>query len=244
MKKRCTACVSAMVGIALVLSSCGGTNAKTIKRMQQLEEGVSSPTTEAELKAAIQKYQTRVEDMVLANQQIGIWYKMLGSRYLDNQMYGEALEAFRMATTYYPANQNLYYYVAVCAGYMANQSLDYSATGSTAQKFNYLKLAESAYLEALKIDSKYARALYGIGVLYIFELDEPGKAIPYLETLSEVEKRNVDGMFLLANAYYQTFEFEKAMAVYDKIISTTTSDEKKAQAEANKRQVLEAAYAG
>ena len=149
MKKRCTACVAAMVGIALVLSSCGGTNAKTIKRMQQLEEGVSSPTTEAELKAAIQKYQTRVEDMVLANQQIGIWYKMLGSRYLDNQMYGEALEAFRMATTYYPANQNLYYYVAVCAGYMANQSLDYSATGSTAQKFNYLKLAESAYLEAL-----------------------------------------------------------------------------------------------
>lgn len=244
MKKRCTACVSAMIGIALVLSSCGGTNAKTIKRMQQLEEGVSSPTTEAELKAAIQKYQTRVEDMVLANQQIGIWYKMLGSRYLDNQMYGEALEAFRMATTYYPANQNLYYYVAVCAGYMANQSLDYSATGSTAQKFNYLKLAESAYLEALKIDSKYARALYGIGVLYIFELDEPGKAIPYLETLAEVEKRNVDGMFLLANAYYQTFEFEKAMAVYDKIISTTTSDEKKAQAEANKRQVLEAAYAG
>ena len=244
MKKRCTACVAAMVGIALVLSSCGGTNAKTIKRMQQLEEGVSSPTTEAELKAAIQKYQTRVEDMILANQQIGIWYKMLGSRYLDNQMYGEALEAFRMATTYYPANQNLYYYVAVCAGYMANQSLDYSATGSTAQKFNYLKLAESAYLEALKIDSKYARALYGIGVLYIFELDEPGKAIPYLETLAEVEKRNVDGMFLLANAYYQTFEFEKAMAVYDKIISTTTSDEKKAQAEANKRQVLEAAYAG
>ena len=244
MKKRCTACVAAMVGIALVLSSCGGTNAKTIKRMQQLEEGVSSPTTEAELKAAIQKYQTRVEDMVLANQQIGIWYKMLGSRYLDNQMYGEALEAFRMATTYYPANQNLYYYVAVCAGYMANQSLDYSATGSTAQKFNYLKLAESAYLEALKIDSKYARALYGIGVLYSFELDEPGKAIPYLETLAEVEKRNVDGMFLLANAYYQTFEFEKAMAVYDKIISTTTSDEKKAQAEANKRQVLEAAYAG
>lgn len=244
MKKRCTACVAAMVGIALVLSSCGGTNAKTIKRMQQLEEGVSSPTTEAELKAAIQKYQTRVEDMILANQQIGIWYKMLGSRYLDNQMYGEALEAFRMATTYYPANQNLYYYVAVCAGYMANQSLDYSATGSTAQKFNYLKLAESAYLEALKIDPKYARALYGIGVLYIFELDEPGKAIPYLETLAEVEKRNVDGMFLLANAYYQTFEFEKAMAVYDKIISTTTSDEKKAQAEANKRQVLEAAYAG
>ena len=212
--------------------------------MQALEEGVASPTTEAEIKEAIQKYQTRVEDIALANQQIGIWYKMLGSRYLDNQMYGEALEAFRMATTYYPANQNLYYFVAVCAGFMANQALDYSATGSTAQKFNYLKLAESAYLEAIKLDPKYARALYGIGVLYIFELEEPGKAIPYLETLAEVEKRNVDGLFLLANAYYQTFEFERAMEIYDEIISITTSSEDKAQAEANKRKVLETAYEG
>ena len=244
MKNRYVACVASFIGIALMFSSCGGTNAKTVKRMQQLEEGVSSPTTEAELKEAIQKYQGRVEDMVLANQQIGIWYKMLGSRYLDNKMYGEALEAFRMATTYYPANQNLYYYVAVCAGYMANQALDYTASGSTAQKFNYLKLSESAYLEALKIDPKYARALYGIGVLYIFELDVPGKAIPYLESLANIEARNVDGLFLLANAYYQTFEFDKAMAVYDKIIATTTSSEKKTQAEANKRKVLETAYEG
>ncbi|MBP3416848.1 MAG: tetratricopeptide repeat protein [Spirochaetaceae bacterium] len=244
MKKNYLIFTLALFGVSLVFFSCNGTNAKTIKRMQALEEGVASPTTEAEIKEAIQKYQTRVEDIALANQQIGIWYKMLGSRYLDNQMYGEALEAFRMATTYYPANQNLYYFVAVCAGFMANQALDYSATGSTAQKFNYLKLAESAYLEAIKLDPKYARALYGIGVLYIFELEEPGKAIPYLETLAEVEKRNVDGLFLLANAYYQTFEFERAMEIYDEIISITTSSEDKAQAEANKRKVLETAYEG
>ena len=244
MKKNYLIFTLALFGLSLVFFSCNGTNAKTIKRMQALEEGVASPTTEAEIKEAIQKYQTRVEDIALANQQIGIWYKMLGSRYLDNQMYGEALEAFRMATTYYPANQNLYYFVAVCAGFMANQALDYSATGSTAQKFNYLKLAESAYLEAIKLDPKYARALYGIGVLYIFELEEPGKAIPYLETLAEVEKRNVDGLFLLANAYYQTFEFERAMDIYDEIISITTSSEDKAQAEANKRKVLETAYEG
>jgi len=244
MKKNYLIFTLALFGLSLVFFSCNGTNAKTIKRMQALEEGVASPTTEAEIKEAIQKYQTRVEDIALANQQIGIWYKMLGSRYLDNQMYGEALEAFRMATTYYPANQNLYYFVAVCAGFMANQALDYSATGYTAQKFNYLKLAESAYLEAVKLDPKYARALYGIGVLYIFELEEPGKAIPYLETLAEVEKRNVDGLFLLANAYYQTFEFERAMEIYDEIISITTSSEDKAQAEANKRKVLETAYEG
>lgn len=251
MKKRhkvaCSPVIPVAVAVLVVflLAGCGmGTNAKSIKRMQALEEGVSSPTTEAELKDAIQKYQARVEDMAQANQQIGIWYKMLGSRYLDNQMYGEALEAFRKATTYYPANQNLYYYVAVCAGYMANQALDYAATGSTAEKFNYLKLAESAYLQALKLDPRYARALYGIGVLYIFELDEPAKAIPYLETLAEIEKKNVDGLFLLANAYYQSYEFDRAVEIYDRIISTTTSEQKKAQAEENKRKVLQTAYEG
>lgn len=234
----------AIVTVAFIVVACNGGNVKTVKRMQAMEEGVASPTTEAELKDAIQKYQSRVEDITQANKQIGIWYKMLGSRYLDEQMYGEALEAFRMATTYYPANQNLYYYVGVCAGHMANQALDYGATGSTSQKFNYLKLAESAYLEAIELDPKYARALYGIGVLYLFELDEPEKAIPYLETLAEIERRNVDGLFLLANAYYQTFEFDKAVEIYDRIISTTTSEENKSQAEANKRQVLQSAYEG
>ncbi len=235
----------ALAAAVLLLSGCGGSsNIKAIKRMQALEEGVSSPTTEAELKEAIQKYQARVEDMAQANQQIGIWYKMLGSRYLDSQMYGEALEAFREATTYYPANPNLYYYVGLCAGYMANQALDYAATGSTAQKFNYLKLAESAYLRALELDPKYARVLYGIGVLYVFELDEPEKAIPYLETLAEIEKNDADGLLLLANAYYQTYEFDKAVEIYDRIIATTTSKEKKAHAEVNKRQVLEKAYEG
>ena len=51
-------------------------------------------------------------------------------------------------------------------------------------------------------------------------------------------------MFVLARAYYTTYEFEKAVDMYDRIIKTTTSAEKKAQAEANKRQVLETAYEG
>lgn len=226
----------------MLLTSCGP-NTKTIKRMQALEEGVSSPTTIEELKTAIEKYQNRVEDIILADQQTGIWYKMLGSRYLDNEMYGKALDAFRMATEYYPANPNLYYYVAICAGFMSKQALDYGATGSTAQKFNYLKLAESAYLRSLELDPRYSRSLYGIGVLYVNELEEPEKAIPYLETLLTIEKRHTDGMFALRNAYYSTYDFDKALEISDRIIETTTSPEKKAQAEADKKTILEKAYA-
>ena len=76
---------------SLLLLSCGVSN-KSIKRNQELEENVSNPTTIEELKEAIEKYQQRVADIQMANSQIGIWYKILGTRYLDQKMYGEALK--------------------------------------------------------------------------------------------------------------------------------------------------------
>jgi hypothetical protein len=42
--------------------------------------------------------------------------------------------------------------------------------------------------------------------------------------------------------FERTPEFDKAVEMYDKIISVTTSDKKKADAEANKKIVLDASY--
>ena len=225
---------------AIVLVSCGGVSNKTIIRHQKMEEGVESPTTIEELKDAIKKYQERVADVQLAQSQIGIWYKILGTRYLDNKMYGEALKAFQEALTYYPDNQNLYYYVGVCAGYMSHAALDYNASGNNEVKYNYLKLAEEAYLRAISIEDRYVRALYGLGVLYVFELDEPEKAIPHLEKALSIDTKNLDTMFVLARAYYSSYEFDKAIEMYDKIIETTKSDDTKKTAEENKKIVLDA----
>ncbi len=208
-----------------------------------MEENVGSPTTEAELKEAIKKYQDRVLDIQLAQSQIGIWYKILATRYLGAKMYGEALKTFQTAIQYYPANQNLYYYVGVCAGYMAQSALDYNGTGSTQEKYNYLKLSESAYLRAIELEPRYVRALYGIGVLYVFELDECNKAIPYLETALSIETKNTDIMFVLARAYYVTGQYDKAVDLYDRISSTTKLEKKKQEAEANKKIVLDTSYA-
>ena len=224
----------------IVLVSCGGVSNKTIIRHQKLEEGVESPTTIEELKDAIKKYQERVADVQLAQSQIGIWYKILGTRYLDNKMYGEALKCFQEALTYYPDNQNLYYYVGVCAGYMSHAAMDYNASGTNEVKYNYLKLAEEAYLRAISIEDRYVRALYGLGVLYVFELDEPEKAIPHLEKALSIDTKNLDTMFVLARAYYSSYEFDKAIEMYDKIIETTKSDDTKKTAEENKKIVLDA----
>ena len=232
-----------ILGVFVVSLLCGcGVNPKQIKRMQILETGVSNPTTIEELKDAIEKYQHRVEDITSAAAQTGIWYKILASRYLDKGMYGEALKYYQKAIEYFPTNQNLYYWVGVCAGYMAKSSLDYNGSGNFSQKENYLKLSESAYLRALELEPTYARALYGLSVLYVFDLDESEKAIPLLEKLLTIETRNTDAMMILARAYYENYDFDSAVALYDKIISISTSPEKKAAAEANKKQALEMSY--
>ena len=157
-------------------------------------------------------------------------------------MYGEALKCYQKAIEFYPENQNLYYYVGVCAGYMSHSVLDYDAAGNTQKRFNYLKLAESAYLRALAIEPKYVRALYGIAVLYVFELDESDKAVPYLEKLLTIDKGHTDAKFVLANAYYRTGQMQKAADMYDDIINTTKDPEKKTAAEENKKQVLDLSY--
>lgn len=226
----------------MLLTSCGGVSNKTILRYQKMEEGVSNPTTIDELKDAIKKYGERASDVQLANSQVGIWYKILGTKYIDNKMYGEALKCFQEALKYYPDNQNLYYYVGVCAGYMSHASLDFGGSGTAEVKYNYLKLAEEAYLRAISIEDRYVRALYGLGVLYVFELDEPEKAIPHLEKALSIDTKNLDAMFVLARAYYSIYEFEQSAAVYDKIIATTKSAETKATAEENKRIALDAVY--
>ena len=230
--------------IVTVLMLCGcSKSSKTIIRMQKMEEGVGSPTTKEELQEAIKKYQDRVYDMQLSQGQIGIWYKMLGTRYLDSKMYGEALKCFQKAVEFYPDNQNLFYWIGVCAGYMAKASLDFEATGATTpQRYNYLKLAESAYRRAIELDERYGRALYGLAIIYIYEMGELEKGIPYLERFLEIEKRNMDAMFRLAEAYYLNYEFDKAADLYDRIIAQTKDEKKKSLAEQNKKTVLDAAY--
>lgn len=232
--------IAAFLFAGLGLTSCAKSN-KTIIRMQHLEEGVSNPTSIDEIKDAIAKYENRVADIQLAQSQIGIWYKMLASRYSEKKMYGLALENYQKALEYYPQNQNIYYNIGLCAGYVAMTKLDFNGDGTPEEKANFLKLSETAYLQAIEIEPRFASALYGLGVLYCFNLSEPEKAIPYLERLLTIEKKHISGMFVLARAYYMDYQFDKAIAMYDTILATTKSADRKKEAQANKDFVMEVA---
>ncbi len=231
-----------LVLFAAVFAVSCGPNTNYIRRMQALEEGVDNPTTVEELEEAISKYQKRVEDVLNADIRTGMWYRILAIRYMDNGMYAKALENFRMAIQYYPTNQNLYYYVGVCAGYLAKASLDFAATGSSAERSRYLALSESAYLRAIELEPRYVRALYGVSVLYVFEMERPEEAIRHLSVVLDVEKKNVDAMFILARAYFMSGNAEEAVSLYDTIVGLTKDAKKLASARENKAFVLENAY--
>lgn len=233
--------IFSIIILSIVFSSCG-INTKQVRRIQQLETGVVNPTTISELEHAIKTYQNRIEDVLNSDIRIGLWYKILATRYLDNGMYAKALENFRTAIEYFPQNQNLYYYVGLCAGFMSKASLEYDFPNTQMQKFHYLNLSESAYLRAIELEPRYERALYGLSILYVFELDQPEKAIKYLETVLDIEKRNLDAMMVLARAYYVTGDGEKAIDLYDRIVSETKSEERKREALDNKKIVIDHIY--
>ncbi len=236
-----------VLGLSLVSVSCSPSY-NSIKRMQKIEEGVGSPNTQAELEDAIRKYEKRAMDLVATEEQLGMWYKMLGSRYLDKQMYGRAYESFKKALEYHPDNSTLYYYVGMCAAYIANSTLEYDPTveGSNFEhKMDYLLTAEEALVRAIKINENNYKAMYTLGVLYIYQLDEPEKAVPYLERFveSQKNKRNiVDGMFALATAYLYSGRYQDSIKMYDLIIESSKIPEKIEIAKESKKIALDYQY--
>ncbi|MCR5437541.1 MAG: tetratricopeptide repeat protein [Treponema sp.] len=231
--------VSCILLISVLLFSCNRVSNQYITRLQRMEENVDKPTTIEEYKEAIEKYETRVKDIQLAQTQIGIWYKLLGQKYMDvtPPMYGEALKAFQEALNYYPSNPNLYYYVGICSGYMYHKEKD--GTGNMEMAGKYLTLAENAYLRAIQLDDRFVNALYGLSIVYVYETIEPERAIPYLEKLLTIDTKHIDAMSVLATAYYLNGEFDKTLEILDKIIDTTKSAETKSIAEEKKKAVLE-----
>ena len=222
----------------------GGKNSdrQKIKHLETLEAGVENPSSIEELKETIEKYEASVDELLSLQEQTGNWYKILAVKYIDGEMYGEALSALQKAVQYYPQNQNLFYYIGVSAGFMAKASLDFNADGKTTERDNYLLLAESGYKRAVELEPDYFRALYGLAVLYVLEMNQPAKAVPLLEKALSIEEKNTDAMMLLGHAYYMIYDYDAAVAMYDKVMAADTSKERKEAAAANKKAVLDAMY--
>jgi tetratricopeptide (TPR) repeat protein len=200
--------------------------------------GSNPPSSVEELKAAIAEYEKRIERYVNDVAQTGIYWKLLASRLSDRGLHGEALEALRNAAYYLPQDASIQYNTGLSAGIMAKASHDFPGRENN-EKEEYYSLAEEAFLRAIELDGRYLNPKYGLGVLYVFELDRPEDAIPHLQKYLEISRNDTDTMFVLARAYYMLRNYKAATDLYDRIITLSMDEQKRKDAQNNRQTILE-----
>jgi tetratricopeptide (TPR) repeat protein len=190
-----------------------------------------------DLERAIRVYEKQLDRHVKDAAQTGVYWKILGTRFSEKGMHIEALKAFREAMRYNAEEAVLYYLTGVSAGRAGKFVLEFDRNDREAA--HYYQLSEEAYLRAIALDEGYSLALYGLAVLYTFELNRPLDAIPCIERYMKLRSGDVDAMFILARCYYMSGQYRRALDQYDVIIATTKDARWRNEAEENRRAVQE-----
>ncbi|MDR0568407.1 MAG: tetratricopeptide repeat protein [Spirochaetaceae bacterium] len=185
------------------------------------------------LRSAIVLYEEKIEQHVKDAAQTAVYWKILATRLQEDGLYSDAFDAITRAIEYTPQEPTLHYMRGLYAGLLAKNSYDAIST----RRDQYFSIAEYEYLRAIELAEDYGRPRYGLGILYVFELNRPAEAIPHLERYLEISRNNVDAMFVLARAYYVTGNTDEAVYLYERIPSLTKDPKKRLDAENNKRMI-------
>ncbi len=204
-----------VLAVLLFFSSCSPQRSEYLGRVKALESGDTTSMTEAEIDALekdIKELEDSVEQLASETRKLGTYYRMLAVNFFDAGMFGPASDYLQKAIRIYPENHVLYYYQAICIAKL-------SKTLETAADRNAAMLdAEHFYRQALTIKPAYRDALYGLSVLYVFELSTPDRAVPLLENLVSMDEENTDARFLLGRAYASLGALDEARKAYESII--------------------------
>jgi tetratricopeptide (TPR) repeat protein len=200
-----------------------------------VEQEVSFQRIE-EIEEQMRRYRKEVERTVEATGQLGVYYKMLAVEYMRGGMFGVAYDALQQAIVIHPENPILFYYAAVCAARVSKSQVILE------DQQHWLEISEGLYRRAIALDPGYAAALYGLSILYVFELDRPEEAEVILEELLAVESKHIDGRFLLARVYYKLGKLEETIELYKEIEHLSDVKEKRQEASDRREQIEEELY--
>lgn len=202
-------------------------------RINELSPRGGPPETIEGLRTAIALYEAQIELNVKEGAQTGVYWKILAIRLADRGMHRDALDAIEKAIYYNSSDPTLFFLAGQYARTSAHAALNFSAN-SSGERERLLDLAESAYLRAIQLDPLYPRPRLGLGELY-FETERPADAVPQLERFLEMFPNNIRGMDVLAQSLFLTGNSNRAVEMYDRIISSKSSTPgEKAQAKSVK----------
>jgi tetratricopeptide (TPR) repeat protein len=163
------------------------------------------------------------------------YHEGLALKFLDINLYRNALEHLEKAIEITPENDLLFYYAGLCAG---NIGVSYVTTEDYYMKQMWFDKAEAYYKRSLELNPNYRDTLFGLAVLLAYERNRPGEALTYIKQIIAGETEDIDAMFLLANTYIMLGRYEEAVIEFDNIASTSKIESVREQALKNKEQVI------
>lgn len=212
--------------VVLILPSCeeAANRGELAERIAATEGDGSTDARVAELRADIRSVQNEAEKVIQSVRDEGTFWRLLGLKYMDMQMWGEALEAFEEASEIYPAYPAILYYRGLSA---ANLAL---SADRPSERSALLARAEASYRRSIETDTRYTNPYYALAILLVFELDRPLEAGPILDEYLRIERSDTRARFLRARVYLEAGRPELAIRLYDEIIDISTDKEEKNRA--------------
>ena len=217
------------------------TNRELAKRISELSPHGGPPETIEGLRKAIALYENQIERNVREGAQTGVYWKILATRLADRGMHRDALDALERAVYFNADDPALFNLTAVSAATVAKSVVGFSSASDN-EREHFYKLAENSYKRALQIDETYSKPMYGLAVLYTFELDRPQEAVAYLDRYLKIYPQDIQAMFVLARAHAMTGNYSMAVEQYDRIIAKTKDQNVKNEAVNNKNFIQDLQY--
>ena len=211
------------------------------KRINELSPRGGPPETIDGLKQAIALYEDQIDRNVKEGAQTGVYWKILATRLADRGMHNDALEALERAIYFNSEDPILYYLTGVSAANVAKSKVGFSSNAER-ERDQYYRLSENSYLRALELEVTYSRAMYGLAIIYVFELDRPQDAIVHLERYIQLQPSNIPALFVLARAHFMMENYQQAIEIYDRIISRTKDKAIKEEASINRDIIMGLMY--
>lgn len=206
---------------SLLSTSCEPirTRSELANRMAAEEGQIDNRERILELKSDIRRIERQVEKTIEFVRDKGTYWRLLGLKYMDYKMWGEAVSALDEAINIYPEHAFLLYNRALSIGQL------YKTADTQEQRMAYLLRAEQGHRQAILVDPRFTPAMYALAILLVFEFKNPLEAQNLLEDYLEIERSDIKARFLLARVYLELGDDDEALRLLEEIGNIAGNEE-------------------
>ena len=134
-------------------------------------------------------------------------YGQLGTIYLEERRWDQAIEALDKSISYGKDTPAIYY----------SAGLAYANRGSETKNEKDLDRAEAMYRKAIERYSAFSQARNALAILLFYNRDRRDEAVSIMEDVVATDRKNYLARFTLARFYYETDRPERALGVYEEL---------------------------